>query len=136
MKGKKIGYGEETDLIIRARSALPKMIIYFDPRLFVYHLVPAKKMTLRWIIKSNFSSGRYGYLVIKSGGKNSFNDNRSKPLYQTLFISFVDLIKFIFARDKIKYPYWENYFSEDVSRYFRGLGNLYELILIKVLHTN
>ncbi|MDD1444042.1 glycosyltransferase [Dolichospermum sp. ST_sed3] len=58
MTGGKVAYGEETDLVLRAKSANPDMSIYYLPKAFVRHEVRPVKMTLRWNIHQAFVSGR------------------------------------------------------------------------------
>jgi hypothetical protein len=49
---KKIGYGDETELLMRIRKVMPTELIYYEPKLFVHHLVRPEKMTLCWIVRS------------------------------------------------------------------------------------
>ena len=56
MHGKKLGYGEETDLQRRIRKAGQK--IAYDPEMIIYHLVPPYKMTVSWRLKSSFRMGK------------------------------------------------------------------------------
>ena len=51
MSGEKIAYGEETALQISIRADMPEEVIYYDPRLYVFHLVREEKMTMRWFVQ-------------------------------------------------------------------------------------
>jgi hypothetical protein len=44
MVGKKIGYSEETVAQLFIQQNMPDEIIYYDPLLYVYHLVATYKM--------------------------------------------------------------------------------------------
>jgi glycosyltransferase involved in cell wall biosynthesis len=63
MVGKQIAFGEETHFINKLRSNTPQAIVYYDPRLFVYHLVRTEKMVLRKAPRYFFIDGRYSYRV-------------------------------------------------------------------------
>ena len=54
MKGKKIYYGEETELIKRLTLQIDKPKIYYHRPLVVEHLVPRRKMTLWWHAKARY----------------------------------------------------------------------------------
>ena len=56
MRGKQLGYGEETDLQRRIRKAGEK--VAYDPEMIIYHLVPPHKMTVSWQLKSSFQMGK------------------------------------------------------------------------------
>lgn len=56
MRGKQLGYGEETDLQRRIRKAGKK--VAYDPEMVIYHLVPPHKMTVFWNLKSSFQMGK------------------------------------------------------------------------------
>ena len=56
MSGKKVSYGEETQLQVRMRKL--GYTIGFDPALKIDHLVNTYKQTPFWYIKSSYASGR------------------------------------------------------------------------------
>lgn len=58
MKGKKIGYGEETEL--QSRILDMGIDIYYSPKIKVKHLFDQRKHSLKWMIKNTFISGMYG----------------------------------------------------------------------------
>lgn len=127
--GHQFAYGEETDLFKRIHSKLPEEIFYYDPNLYLYHLVTPKKMSIPWIIKSNFSMGRSNYLIIKKNAKINQLGKPDESLPTVLWRLMMDLLRGIFFRDRMKYPYWQNYLVERLSRYIRGAGTLYQRIL-------
>ena len=54
MKGNKMGFGEETKLIIDARKKDSKVKVYYSPQIKVFHLVPKDKMSLVYKAKKWF----------------------------------------------------------------------------------
>ena len=58
MKGKKIGYGEETELQTRILDMGIDM--YYSPKIKVKHLFDQRKHNLKWMIKNTYISGKYG----------------------------------------------------------------------------
>lgn len=134
MSGKKIAYGEETALLRSIRASRPDQLIYYDPRLYVYHLVQAKKMDLPWIMRERFAHGRYAYRVFSD---NNCTSNTKIGLRKLLFegslvvLDFgIDLSRGFFNRDRKKYPYIQNYLFEHTFLYLERLGCLYEQYLL------
>lgn len=127
MSGKKIGYGDETELLMRIRKVMPTELIYYEPKLFVHHLVRPEKMTLCWIVRSFFADGQYYYRITHP---------EQPPIvgYRRLFRQTIDVLKNLgsklilglFKRDREQYPYLQNYFYECTSWYWHTLGKLYE----------
>jgi len=68
MAGQKIAYGEETELQRRIRAMRPDELIYYDPKLYVWHLVRPEKMVLRWILYPNIQTT--SNKTVGSGGDN------------------------------------------------------------------
>ena len=123
MAGKKMAYGEETALLQRIRAKAKDETVYYDPALFVHHLVQTRKMKLKWIIAHHFVSGRYAYLTL--GEKRRFP---GVTVYAAAAIAF-SIVAFLFeimrglvSRDSRQYPYFENYFYERACRYIQSLG--------------
>jgi hypothetical protein len=126
MSGNKIAYGEETVLLKLISSNMPEEIIYYDPRLYVYHLVLSKKMTMNWIIRSSFSHGRYScYFSNKVLVDDIPKINQYLKILQRVFLTLWKIaVSFgwgIFFRPKGQYPYIQNYLYE------RTLSNIYRL---------
>ncbi|MBI9046109.1 MAG: glycosyltransferase family 2 protein [Anaerolineaceae bacterium] len=134
MQGSAIGYAEETELITRLFLQKPKEIVYYDPDLFVEHLVPHRKMSLVWIIKSRFSMGKSNFLM----SSNKDNQNRSFLLILPKFIIsssklLLSTLKGILLRDRKQYPFIQNYIYERTSHVFSELGFYYQKILLKIV---
>ena len=129
MSGNKLSYGEESHFQRRMRATMPDELIYYDPKLYTYHLVRPEKMTWRYILSSRFSSGRHIYTV--------FWDNTPQPhmlphlqlLALAVLVSlrfFADLFIGVLRRDRKRYPYLQNYLYENTFGYVQTLGLIYE----------
>lgn len=132
MKGSHIAYGEETVLLNKIRKDFPDAKIYYDPELFVYHLVRPKKMQLSWLVRQRFAEGRYGFLT--------FNNSKRqiKPAHLLGLVGVPIIILFetflgTFMRNRHRYPYWENYFYERIFNRIATFGKLYERLMYFIL---
>jgi len=126
MSGQKIAYGEESHLQRRIRTTMKNEIIYYDPELYIYHLVRPEKMTWRYIINSRFVGGRHVYRVF-------WENTPQKPRIQllieiviTFFKLFADILVGILKRDRKRYPYLQNYLYEKTFFYVQKLGFICE----------
>ena len=129
MSGKKIAYGEETYFLKRLRE-LNFIAVYYDKRLYVFHLVRREKMRLLYIAKSRLASGRALHRVW--GG--SVNESRTN-IYRKLFWILRQLIKDIMqgfvSRDRQKYPSFQNYLYESGFDRLVQLGKSLEVLAEK-----
>ena len=124
MSGNKIATCEERELLLRIREAKPNELIYYDPRLYIRHLVHANKMTFNWLVRHRFASGRsHGrmYYANKPLSKGQLL-RRSADLLR----SFVPLPLRAVKRERTQYPYIQNYWFEQGLPRVRKLGELYE----------
>lgn len=60
MAGDKIAYGEETDLMMRAKDSNPDLTVVYLPEVAVRHEIRPEKMTMRWCLRSAWARGRDG----------------------------------------------------------------------------
>jgi glycosyltransferase involved in cell wall biosynthesis len=121
MKGKKIAYGEETELLHRIRVMIPDSIIYYDPALFVYHLVRPEKMKLMTILNMSFKGGRdYARIVSMD------HHPRILSLGYQMIVPLLKIGKSIIwdmhLRDHLKFPYYQNFLVEVSFRHVTDLG--------------
>ncbi len=125
MKGSRIAYGEETIFQMKVRKDFPDVKIYYDPSVYVYHLVRPEKMRFSWYARNRFASGRDGYLALI--GRNSRGDYRfiAGLLGVPLIIAFEATLGGL-LRDRKRYPFFENYFYEHVFDRFTTLGFFYQ----------
>ena len=129
MSGQNIGYGEESELQRRIRKTMTDALIYYDQKLYVYHLVRSEKMSLRWALKSWFVGGRHSYHVFRNDNPESFIPTKLKLLTLatiTIFRLVVDVFIGVLRRDRKRYPYLQNYLYENTLEYVAKLGVVYE----------
>ncbi len=119
MSGEKCGYGEETDIFLRAREKFKDFKIYYHPEMLVYHLVDKNKMLLRWWIKHHYAKGKY------QSRQNPTNNHRSHlRLVKSVIIFFLKILKGVFFRDRKKYFYYKTYLIQDVFKQFRNIARI------------
>ncbi|MCP4108213.1 MAG: glycosyltransferase family 2 protein [Desulfobacteraceae bacterium] len=129
MSGQTLGYGEETHLQRRIRLEMPNEIIYYDPRLYNYHLVRSEKMCIRWRLYSHFVNGRNSNEIFQKTFHETGRLNKLELLCRavlTLFKLQANLLNGLLLRDRKQYPYMNNYLCENTSKYFTMFGKLYE----------
>lgn len=114
-KGDKMGYGEDTKLIVDTRQKIRDARIYYNPQIIVYHLVPANKMRLEYFIKHSFDVGIIHKdvwcceITLWTKFKHLIN-----VLYRIwLIVSGISLG--MMFRDKKKYKYINNYIVEVIN---------------------
>ncbi|MBN1147307.1 MAG: glycosyltransferase family 2 protein [Anaerolineales bacterium] len=126
MSGEDIAYGEETALIRWARVNLPEAVIYYDPQLYVYHLVRDEKMKLRWVLRQQFILGRYTYLAFADGERHNPTLKHLIGLPGLVLLILFEVTIGILLRNRRRYPYYQNYLYEQVFERVVKLGKLYE----------
>ena len=129
MSGQTLGYGEETCLQRRIRSEMPDEIIYYDPRLYNYHLVRSEKMCIRWILYSYFVSGRNSNEIFQKTFQKTGRSSKLELLCRSILIFFklqASYLNGVLGRDRRQYPYLNNYLCENTSKYFTIFGKLYD----------
>lgn len=126
MSGKKLGYGEETELQRRVRATMPSEIIYYDPKLNVFHLVRPEKMTWRYILNSRFAGGRHVYRMFWEKPPQESRFQLIVQIIITLFRLFSDILFGLLQRNRKRYPYLQNYLYEKTFVYVQNLGFIYE----------
>ncbi len=123
MTGKKIAYGEETALILWIRKNYPDKIIYYDPNLFVYHLVQDYRMDFKWLFKQRFVGGRYSQRIFE---ESVTSINHLAGLFVVPLIILFQLTIGLLFRNKTRYPYPQNHIFEKVLPLVNKYGKLYE----------
>jgi glycosyltransferase involved in cell wall biosynthesis len=125
----RIGFGEETALIRMVRAKMPEQLIYYSPTLFVYHLVRPEKMSVAWRIRETYAIGRDSYRVFRAGTPLETGwRNWVKDTLRAVWYLLLDLGRGLFARDRSRYPYIENYIYEAMRPNIVRLGELSERI--------
>ena len=141
MSGQKIAHGEETALQRLVRTVMPDQPIYYDPRLYVYHLVPARKMSIGYIVRRCFASGRDAWWVFRVGTTPREREGHLLGQIALVFLKsslallliVLDFSFGMFFRDRSRYPYLQNYLYEHTFRYVGRLGG-YSGQLRHILH--
>ena len=129
MSGQRLGYGEESQLQRRIHTTMPEEFIYYDPTLYIYHLVRPEKTALRYILHSRFVSGRHIYSVFWNDAPQKIRLLQLQLLAQgpfTIFRFFMDFIVGVLFRNRKQYPYLQNYLYEHTFEYLTTLGVIYE----------
>lgn len=126
MNGTAIGYSEETELQMRIRNADNAIGIYYDPSLFVYHLVRPEKLKIKWWVQSFIAKGKSNYCLANT---------QKHPKKTSVFLSFLRIIKIsciisyglfyaCILRNRKVYAHPENYIYENMHQHFKELGYL------------
>ena len=126
MKGRRVAYGEETEMMRRIRRALPGESVYYEPRLCVDHLVPPHKMTLRWRARECFMSGRSSLQTFGAPRQTPTRMHLAKRAMSVLKKVVSDLLRGVPRRDRARFPLWQNYVYEITCERFYQLGQLCE----------
>ncbi len=130
MSGNKMAYGEETALIKNIREKKSGARIYYEPKLLVYHLVPSEKMKLSWNVKSSFIGGIYtAHLLNPNQYLKRFYISPFLLGFVLIVLLLFDLIIGPIFRDRLRYPYIQNYLFEHTFRYITGLGKCWGVII-------
>ena len=127
MRGKVVGYGDETDLLRRIRDERPDEIIYYDPAVYLFHLARAEKLTLRWKALRYLRSGRYAYKSKAVSGQTGRSPIMLLRDLGWLLRRLVrDCTLGAIQRDRRKYPLVQNYLCEEAFRTLWTVGKTYE----------
>lgn len=125
MQGGKFVFGDDTEMQQRLRQKFPNEPIYYDPRLFVYHLAPAYRMTLSGAMRFRFMDGRDSWFTHHRHTQQPAT--RAKLIrqgFQTGGRFLVDLARG-WRRDRSLYPCYQNWLYERAFRHVHTFGNLY-----------
>lgn len=129
MSGKNIDFGEESELQKRIRSAMPDELFYYDPELYIYHLVRPEKVTWRYIMRSRFAGGRNIYKVFRDDTTQETSLSQiTLPVLAglTIFRFFASFLVGVLLRNRGRYPYLQNYLYEKTFMHVQKLGFIYE----------
>ena len=127
MIGNKVAYCEETVLLMRIAENAPDYKFYYDPELYVYHLVQQERMSVVWFAKATISLGRYS--IFCSEMDLPLNIDRlmlSKMLFKQLILIAREIARGVLKRDRDQYRYFQNYVFEKMKRHLYKFGKLYE----------
>jgi hypothetical protein len=125
MVGGKIAYGEETALLRHIHTTISEALIYYEPKLYVYHLVRPEKMTWRWLIRDRFVHGGYEYQAMKRNGQKKRLGLLLRMVKSTLALAWNTTIGAL-LRDRSRYPYIQIYWYESALKNLFFLGSYYK----------
>lgn len=125
--GKRLAYGEERALLQVLRERCPQALIYYDPHLYVYHLVRPEKMRLGWQLRRHFINGRSLYRVMGATYLPLLPPmGQARRLLKTLLRLLLVHSWRLMRRNRVRYPYYQQYIVEAVVPDLRKLGGLVE----------
>lgn len=125
MKGRKIGYGEETVLIRMVRQVFPASRLYFETDLMNYHLVRQEKLHFPWQFCRRFAEGRDGYHIFGNGVHGMTWRHAIGILALPVVIAFEASVGAV-LRNRQAFPFAQNYYYERVLQRVATFGRLYE----------
>jgi glycosyltransferase involved in cell wall biosynthesis len=122
-------YGEEAVPQLRLRRKFPTDAFYYDPELFILHLVRPERMNVWRGVREAFEAGR-GYGKLSLAGRT---ETRRLPfawrlVYQGTQFAAKSLFLTPF-RDRRAFPYWENFVYENAAKEMRSAGVFYQYYL-------
>jgi len=128
--GRELGVGDETELLGRLRAGGQPASIYYDPDLFVFHLVHPGRMTLRWAFYFNFRAGKY-YRAYREAVPEKTRGRRLRLVLKIVRESLIMVVRAggVIFRDRGRYPFWQNYFYELVAPRAYRLGRAVEQLV-------
>jgi hypothetical protein len=123
MKGKQLGYGEETVLMIKAWQNNPNLSVYYDPSLYVMHYAPKQKMSIFFRLQQQYKTGKsQAYLWIPEDETSRMKKKAFFYLLRTMMAMCIKTFPNLFFRDRSEYPHWKNFIYENTSQYFASIG--------------
>jgi glycosyltransferase involved in cell wall biosynthesis len=146
MTGYQVEYGEETAVqrcIFYRWPDRADRAIYNVQYLFIYHLAPARKLSLRWRVVEQYQVGRSYPRMQASVGSSApgarggcrsrrahrvLSERAITPAVRLLRFHAGNFVKGFLIRDRERYPYWQNYFYESGSIVFFFMGCVHEYL--------
>jgi glycosyltransferase involved in cell wall biosynthesis len=128
MIGDKIWYGEDTKLMVKAWRMNPGLKVYYEPRLFVLHLVPDWKMSIRKLIKIEYLKGKsHAYFWISEDKHNIFRRLAPYILMLSLLCLGFKMFRGALSFSREKYPFWQNFAIEMLNPDIERIGRYVQL---------
>lgn len=123
MRGTSIGYGEETEFQLRLRVRDPQALLYYDPDLFAYHLVRPEKWAWPWLVRARFADGRQHYHAAPNAHfrQSARLSTIVKVAVRCVLVGW-ELSFGALLRNRVKYPYAQNFWYEQTLRHVTALG--------------
>jgi GT2 family glycosyltransferase len=126
MKGDSIGYGEETEFQFRAREQ--GLIVGYDPKLIVKHIVRPQKLKVSWFLNAAFAAGRDQVFA-----------KESPPTYAKLLVEALIALSLLlltgvlnsFKLFRSSY-YAENWIIDVLKKFSKRIGYIYTGLVLKL----
>lgn len=121
-QGHNPGGGEETEIQIKTLREMPEEKIYFDPDLWVEHIVRKEELSLLWNIKKRYNYSQVNYVL-----KNNTREAAWVILAKIAGLAGCALINFLkglLFRNKKKFRFLPNYLFECTFSYVYKIGLL------------
>jgi len=106
-------------------------VIYYEPKLYAYHLVRPEKFKLSWQLRSRFTLGRDNYLA-NSAGVHSLTFKHILAFIALPVLMIYQATLGVLFRNRSVYPYPQNYYVERVfhslstwSRHYQRLCSFF-----------
>ena len=128
MSGNKINYCEETALVKHIAHTMPDEVMYYDPRLHIFHLVRPEKMTLCWLLRASFPMGRSScYWQPQTRPSSTYSGfGYYRETMSTVIALGKTIVRSVLFRERDRYPYIQNYIYERALMLVSELGRHYE----------
>lgn len=136
MNGNVIAYGEEINLIEKIRSLSEDNCLYYEPRLYIEHLVRQEKTEWVWIIRHRFAHGKVRLKIFPSKNEPISYFRLGYRIFGTVLLLLNDLLFCVLLRNRKKYPRFQNYYYEHTTNYITSLGQFFEQVKDKVHYYN
>lgn len=119
-------YGEEAVPQVRLRQTFPGHRFYYDPALFILHLVRPERMYLRRGLREAFELGRgSGRILLRNRQETRRLPFLRRMAWRGLRFSALAVFGTPF-RSRARFPHWKNYVYEQAAYELRAAGMLYE----------
>ncbi len=119
-------YGEEAVPQVRIRQKFPNEAFFYDPALFILHLVRPERMSVRRGVREAFELGRGTGKIMLQGR----NETRQLPFLRRIAWRGIRFLAVCLwgtpLRNRTRYPCWQNYVYEYATVEMRTAGMLYE----------
>lgn len=128
LTGRGFTRGDETNLIVRARKEIPNFKAFYHPNIIVYHLTRPETFSLWYWVCRSFSQGRHSHAVWNQPQQRYSRRWALVQLLRTATVVTAKGVKAFVHRNRVAYPYWQNYWYERVLPEVYTLGILWGVI--------
>lgn len=120
--------GDEVNLFNRAQKQIPDFKAYYDPQILVYHLTRVDTYSLLYWVRRHYALGLHSHLIWENTEAPLGRVKALVHLLGRLVTIMWKGIRTFIHRDRAAYPYWQNYWYEQLSYQFYLLGLQWSII--------